>query len=284
MELEQSCLFNGHSVDPNTLCHSGVLWWHLLWLFKEKGSETTSFQTSLALQWQGCVGTQLTSGISQLQTKLARHLGCACSSYQQQERNSCSRRVSCRAWAQRQYQSRRKHREELENKKSFGKKNLQAKVGLDFILQCFMVQFYFLWPLFNFCVRKTYGVIFFPLPFLKKYFSLVNQLIPLPPENNVYQDFFWVWTASERCFVFLVGYGMCPFGWGTEIWNNRAAKREGNIGSSKQKNSWTGEKCYWWKDKGNSVIVACCVLCSPWFSKYIYLVNINGAYLIKYCL
>lgn len=124
---------------------------------------------------------------------------------------------------------------------------------------------------------------FFPLPFLKKYFSLMNQLIPLPPENNVYQDFFWLWTASERCFVFLVGYGMCPFGWGTEIWNNRAAEREGNIGSSKQKNSWTGEKCYWWKDKGNSVTVACCVLCSPWFSKYIYMVNTNGAYLMKFC-
>lgn len=53
----------------------------------------------------------------------------------------------------------------------------------------------------------------------------------------MYQDVFLIWTASEKCFVFLVGYGMCPLGWGTEIGNNRAAEREGNIGSSKQKNS-----------------------------------------------
>lgn len=42
-----------------------------------------------------------------------------------------------------QYHNRRKHREEIEKKKFWGKKNLQTKVGLDFILQYFMLQFYF---------------------------------------------------------------------------------------------------------------------------------------------
>lgn len=142
-------------------------WWHLLWLFKEKGSETTSFQTSLALQWQGYVGTLLTSGISQLQTKLARHLGCACSNYQQQERNSCSWRVSYGAWAQRQYHSRRKHREELENKK-FWKKRI-FKLKLVWTLFCSV-----LWCNFTFCdlfltfVSEKLTGLFFSPPFFEK--------------------------------------------------------------------------------------------------------------------
>lgn len=192
MELEQSCLFNGHSVDPNTLCHLGVLWWYLLWLFKEKGSETTSFQTSLALQWQGYVGTLLTSGISQLQTKLARNLGCACSNYQQQERNSCSRRVSYGAWAQRQYHNRRKHREEIENKKFWKKRIFKLKLVWTLFCSILCCNFTFsqICDLFlTFAAEKLTGLFFSP-PLSKKYFSLVSQLIPLPPENNVYQDFF----------------------------------------------------------------------------------------------
>lgn len=182
MELEQSCLFDGHSVDLNILCHLGVLWWYLLWLFKEKGSETTSFQTSLALQWQGYVGTLLTSGISQLQTKLARHLGCACSNYQQQERNSCSRRVSYRAWAQRQDYNRRKHREEIENKKFWKKRIFKLKLVWTLFCSILCCNFTFsqICDLFlTFMAEKLMGL-FFPLPFLKNISLLWTNSFPSP--------------------------------------------------------------------------------------------------------
>lgn len=120
-----------------------------------------------------------------------------------------------------QYHNRRKHREEIEKKKFWKKRIFKLKLVWTLFCSILCCSFTFSqisdFFLTYFCGSKTYFFFFFFL-FLKCFFLVNNhQLTPFPPENNVYQDFFLIWTASEKCFVFLVGYGMCPFGWGTEI-------------------------------------------------------------------